>query len=699
MFWYHLAMDIKDVKKKFQQNGLQERDSQLEMIQTAYKAIEKKGITCIEAPTGTGKTLSYCIAAYLAKKEKQHIIISTATIALQEQLVNNDLPLLARLLDEKISWSLAKGRRRHVCLAKLYQDADQGDLLVESDHKQRLKKLIENNLWDGDRDSLDKSIPEQEWSEISTDTSGCSGKRCELYSDCTFYKKRKKMHTADFIVTNHSLLLSDLELGSGVLLPEPKNNIYVIDECHHLPEKALSHFAKSTSILGAHDWINQLNKTISRAANNKEIAKDLPSKVNPCTLKLIEHLKELNTFLGQNALQFDNKIWRIDEQEIKHFESIKHILTYSSELNRYCQQIIEHLEQQYEAHEKSNPDAAEGISKRLTNFKFSATKVKNFVETWSLFLHQRLDKEAPIARWFESVEKKEAASIEYLCHCSPINVSQRLENLFWNKVQNGAVLCSATVRSLGNFDNYLRKTGLREHAGVSTAIMPSFFHYERSIVFIPKMTSEPSGKQQSAHRQEVIDLLPTLILPKAGTLILFTSRSAMLETQDNLPPELQADLIVQGAANKMKLIEKHKKRIRRGKRSILMGLASFAEGLDLPADFCQHVIIHKLPFAVPSNPIELTRSEWLEKNKLNAFMLSTLPETSIKLTQYVGRLIRQETDIGIVTILDRRLYTKAYGKNLINNLPSFQRLINTSIDDLKSQESIKHLYESELIAQ
>jgi ATP-dependent DNA helicase DinG len=157
--------------------------------------------------------------------------------------------------------------------------------------------------------------------------------------------------------------------------------------------------------------------------------------------------------------------------------------------------------------------------------------------------------------------------------------------------------------------------------------------------------------------------------------------------------ELQADILMQGTVAKSILLTRHQDKIQKQQRSILFGLTSFGEGLDLPDDLCQHVIIHKLPFAVPTTPIELTRNEWLEKNKRNPFNLATLPATSVRLAQYVGRLIRQETDMGIVTILDKRMYSKSYGSELLKNLPQFQRILNSPMSKLKEHLAIKHLWQ------
>ncbi len=686
-------MDQKDIKQRFETFNLRHRPSQLEMIKQVDTAVKSKQIACIEAPTGTGKTLSYLLGTYNAKTKKQNVIISTATIALQEQLIKKDLPLLEQIVDEKIRFAIAKGRQNYLCLAKLNQD-EQVDLFSGNDEIDYLRAQVETHFWDGDKENLNDSVAPQTWQSVTTDSVGCSGKRCEFYDKCYFFKARNKMHLADFIVTNHSLLLSDLSLGSGVLLPEPENNVYIIDECHHLPHRAISHFAKSSPVLGATEWINQVGFSVGRAIASKDLSAHWQTKINQCTLALVEQIKALKIFLDTNSKLFkDSDGWRIQENEIDQFEAIKHIVIYSRELANSIEEISKSLELELELKKPNKDDESyEKLNKHYIQFKFLMSRVSDFYATWMLFCQQRKAKEPPIARWFEKIMLHNSPTGDYRCHCSPINVSSDLKELFWNKVKNGVILCSATIRSLGSFDNFLKKTGLHLIKNVNTFTMPAIFNYQQSVIFVPTMQHEPSGQNQQSHRLEVLDLLPQLILPKAGTLVLFTSKSAMTETYDRLPPDIVFDVLMQGKKSKTKLIESHKNCIRSGNRSIIFGLASFAEGIDLPADYCQHVIIHKLPFAVPSSPVELTRSEWISQHNLNPFMMATLPETSIKLTQYIGRLIRQEDDTGIVTILDRRLYSKSYGKKLLENLPDFARLINCSIDQLKKQKSVAEIF-------
>ena len=684
-------MDIDVISKKLQSQGLQDRSSQREMIQAVFDALSQQKILCIEAPTGTGKTLSYALASLYAQKPKQYIIISTATIALQEQLMSKDLPLLSKLANKEFKYALAKGRRRYVCHARLYDGDNQGDLLDTKNHIQELQQLLEAEQWSGDRDELKTAISESDWQQISTDAAGCSGPRCSFYEECAFYKARRKMHQADMIISNHSLLLSDLELGGGAILPAIENSVYIIDECHHLPKKALDHFAKTSTLMGNVDWINQLTKAISKAAQLNEINEHTPETLKPLTHHLVQQLKAMNDFLEDNQKRFADSTW------IPTLTDMAQLMPASLEIKQAAHQVLSHiqlihssLETKIAHNEKAKKEPNEELSRLLTNVTFILSHAKNLHDTWALFCQQRESHEAPIAKWFAEDTYK-----NFHCHAAPINVSRELKAYLWDKIENGAVLCSATLRALGNFNDFHRRSGLKDDDRCTDLAIDSFFDYSKSVLFVPAMTYAPQGAEQAKHHQEVVELLPKLIPQKNGTLVLFTSIRSMEQTYNDLARDITHDVLMQNQHSKKRIIELHKDRIRAGNRSILFGLASFGEGLDLPADFCEHVIIYKLPFSVPTTPIELTRNEWLKSHNKDAFTLSTLPETSLKLTQYVGRLIRQETDIGIVTILDKRLYARPYGKMLLNNLPKFQQLINVGITQL--HEAMPNVYNLEPI--
>jgi ATP-dependent DNA helicase DinG len=684
-------MDIKKIAKQLKGAGLSERASQLTMIEQAYHALSKQKIICMEAPTGTGKTISYSIAAYLAKTDKQTVVISTATIALQEQLWQKDLPLLGKILGVTVKAAMAKGRRRYVCHARLFDDDRQIDIFSRGDFQNDLRSLITQESWDGDRDQLSMALTDAEWSQVSTDSAGCSGKLCTYYQQCAFLKARQKWQQSDFVITNHSLLLSDLVLGGGVLLPEMEKTIYILDECHHFPDKALDHFAEAAPLLdSSHEWLNQFNNTINKTVQNGLFSESKQQSLQTCSSELIVVLQALQDFLRQNSHLFTEDgqrdlTWRCTEDNREIFALALPIYKISTELTAQCQQLLDAL------HEKlklTANDAAQQqqLTKLIAQLGFFHHRMENLWATFQLFCQSRQPNEPPVARWFVKNHHH-----HYYCHAAPINISQRLKQLFWERITQGALLCSATVRATGDFSDFRRKAGLTS-ADLQEIVLDSCFDYSKSVLFVPTMRTAPQGGEQAAHWEEAKQLLPALILPQGGTLILFTSKAAMEKTYADMPEALRKDILMQGAQGKSLLLAAHKEKINAQCRSVLFGLASFGEGLDLPAEYCQHVIIHKLPFAVPTTPIELTRSEWLTQNQRNPFELATLPATAIRLAQYAGRLIRQETDIGIITILDKRLYSKNYGEKLLKNLPPFQQLLNDSVVKLKQIPAIAHLF-------
>ncbi len=687
-------MDIQKIRQQLAQAGLRERPSQLNMITETYEALSQKKILCLEAPTGTGKTLSYGIAAYLSKKEKQTVIISTATTALQEQLIKKDIPLISKVLEKPIQATLAKGRRRYICHTRLYNDDfDQADLFSNNEYKQKLKNKLENEHWNGDRDQLDFEINESEWQKVSTDTAGCVGKNCYFFAQCAFYRAKQKWQQSDFVITNHSLLLSDLSLGGGVLLPKLDNSVYIIDECHQFPEKALDFFAKSISLTACQDWLKSLHLLIGRSRQNELLNSAQQGKLDQLVEDIEVDLEPLLNFLQSNPNLFKNEgetsnampCWRLSTREEVIFKWGEKLQKNSLALINELQQLLD----EYEEKIKSTSDNViqQKFSKQVAQIGFYKTRTDNLWQTWNLFCQLQAENKLPIARWFSKNFRH-----EFTCHASPINISQELKKLFWDELTHGALLCSATIRALGSFADFKRKTGLKDNVKFTERALETCFDYQKSILFVPTMQNAPQGQQQNQHWQEANRLLPQLFLPKGGSLVLFSSRKAMENSYECMDIEIKKDILMQKDSAKFLLISEHIGKIQAGKRSILFGLASFGEGLDLPDDLCQHVIIHKLPFSVPTTPVELTRSEWLNKNNQDSFTLSTLPATSVRLAQYVGRLIRQETDIGIVTILDKRIYSKNYGKLLLKNLPEFSQHINVDLSLIKKNVNVMHLF-------
>ena len=683
---------LKKVSSLLKEAGLQERSEQLALIESVHHAISKQKILCAEAPTGTGKTLAYCLGALMARKPGQTIVMSTATTALQDQFLNQDLPIIERVLNETISVCLAKGRRRYVCHARLMQEDRLIPLEEHTVALEKLRELIQTKKWQGERDQLTEKVSESLWQEISTDSSGCIAGRCEYYEECAFFKNRRQMHHADIVVTNHNLLLADLDLGGGALLPEIKNTIYILDECHHFPEKALAHFANQAAVIRSIEWINLIGKTINKAEHHVKLPAELLADLNQVTPGFVEILWQVKYYLDERQGSFTENQLRVVTVDNSLLEYAKQLIHGAKMIASKLDDALSLLELYAEKLDAEKKETAQQVAQLIGSMSFILDREEKLGHTWeALVINHHNTSEVPHAVWFER-KKTAEGELDYTCHTSPINVSEAMQTLFWDKAQNGIVLCSATIRALGRFDDFLRKTGLKNNERTLEKTLTSPFEYHHSILYVPTMKAEPSMLMQEAHNHEVIECLPQLILPRNGTLILFTSRKAMEQIYFRMPGEIKLDSLVQDDYNKAELIKRHKMRIDRGHRSIIFGLASLAEGIDLAGHYCEHVIIQKIPFSVPSDPIAKTRAEWLKKHDGDPFRLISLPEVSIKLAQFIGRLLRHENDRGVVTILDKRLYTKYYGAELLKNLPPFTQLINQSLEEFQQKILVKKLF-------
>ncbi|MHB1606595.1 MAG: helicase C-terminal domain-containing protein, partial [Leptospirales bacterium] len=275
----------------------------------------------------------------------------------------------------------------------------------------------------------------------------------------------------------------------------------------------------------------------------------------------------------------------------------------------------------------------------------------------------------PTARWV--VAHRRGGVCGHLLEASPVWPGSLLERMLWRRV-SAAVVTSATLSTLGSFSSFSSRSGLSTFPDVSYIALPSPFRLEQQgVLRIPPLISNPSDPVR--HTEEVLQLLPDLLDPAGGSLVLFASRRQMEEIHRRLSREWKERILLQGERPRSEILDLHSRRIAAGLGSVLFGLASFSEGLDLKGDLCTHVIIVKIPFSVPTDPIEETLAEWIRSRGGDPFREISLPEAGLRLVQAAGRLIRSETDSGTVTILDRRLVDKSYGSLLIRTLPPFRR--------------------------
>lgn len=674
-----------NIKKLFKSADLHIRDAQIEMIEAVKTALVDGAKLIIEAPTATGKSFAYLLGALWANKlcqnkgkDKLNIIISTAAVALQEQLIFKDLPFVQKLLsknaDQNFSYRLVKGRSRYLCPKKLHALSSDNEAL-----NQEVQKLDQNfsKDWDGDFDNLEKPVTQILAKAIYNSSSSCLFSRCSYYQYCPFFVARQGLRRADIIVTNHSLLLAHLDLGDGAILPKFEKSIYIIDECHHLPDRALKAFSGGTSLLSSQSWINDVDKLLN-ALPSELFDHNLRQNWQLVRQGLVQALTRMQQYIDvlYRSAKKTEKIWRIKSLTEKVLDLAVEIKKSASFYVIQCEVLKKALEGFAEKSKIYNSDSLE---QQFTQLGFLLERSQNLQKVWSLMANVSIS--PPIAKWViphDQTDKEQdqrdlliQAKQDYDIHASPIEAASLLKRIFWQNIVNGVVLCSATVRSLGKFNRFLNATGLRDDA--NTLLLPSSLLYHNSTLEIANMQYSPT--HQEMHIKETINLLNNHYLKdlSEGAMVLFTSIYAMETVYAGLLPNLKRITLIQGDRSKQAMIKLHKKRVDELKPSIIFGVDSFAEGVDLPGDYLTKLIIHKLPFSVPTNPIDKTRAEWLLSIKRKPFMDISLPQSSLKLTQMVGRLVRKESDVGEVIILDNRLKTKFYGKVLLGSLPLFSR--------------------------
>ncbi len=634
----------------------------------SYKA---KNILISEAPTGTGKSNAYLLpSVVVARRKGKKLVVSSATVKLQQQLCENELPRLNDCIDGGITYMIAKGRSRYVCPSRLekeaggasqsslYAESNGGRVDARSEHVITLHKSFKNNSWDGERDST--KVEDSLWTDISTDSNGCTGNRCSHYKSCPFFLARAKLDNVDVVVTNHDLLLSDLSLGGGVILTKPEDTFYVLDEAHHLPEKTLSAFASSYLSGSSIKLLEKMSNDHAKSQSGS-----LSHDIHVAAESVHNYLNDLHVGLEQiDSIRNKGDVLRFPFGELPDtFKGLgEQVLSRSEHLVATLSKYHEFLSEKIKEGESNDKQ-----EKELMETSVYLDRAESIASTWELML--RKVNGTPIAKWIEVVQS--GRDNDFVITASPVSAGLTLKRAFWDKALS-VVLTSATLTALGNFDLFLEQTGLDLIPDrVKTIMLPTPFDYQtQGKLVIPKMKSSP--KDAEAHTKEVSQIMPSLYPDKGGMLVLFASRKQMNQVRDSLPPSLQALTMTQGEDSLSVMIEKHKALIDEGKPSTLYGVQSMAEGVDLPADYCVRVVIAKLPFDVPSDPISKSYSEWLEANNRNPFYEVSLPSASRKLAQWSGRLIRREDDYGEIYCLDNRLSTSKYGKALIDALPPYK---------------------------
>lgn len=674
--------------------GFRPRASQGRMIAEVAKALASEGgAAVIEAPTGTGKSMAYLIAGHeVARAQKKKLLIATATVALQEQLVERDIPLYLKLNGIAAKVALAKGMGRYVCLRNLRMAAGslnepaQLGLGLDNDlalwakppaerDKQALNKLtaaIEHDEWDGDMDRAPAPVSDLLRPMVTTTSGGCTGRRCAHFMACPLFAARRAIGDADIVVANQDLVLADLTMPSGqdsyggVILPKPEETLYVFDEGHHVPGKAIDRGASEVYMTATVRQLSRLGRQVHAAYSltDKEVLGKLGLDAGDAKLQeLSDALEELEKTIrlawlpdpGEREPMYRGSLGQLPEAWV---EQARMLSLLASEVQRWLAAVRRAVVEM-----SDGGPTQEALSRELG---MALERVGKQAACWQAWASNDPDGAPPLARWVTL-----AGDQQLVCHASSVSAGGLLRNVLWGNA-SGVVMTSATLSAGGNFRGFADAVGLPDDA-VTLSLPSPFDLAAQARLEVPHMRAMPDAREE--HAQEISDWLDAHLDWQAGNLVLFTSRAKLDRVLQRLPIDKVRKVRAQGSLGKAQLIAEHCADVEAGKGSTLFGLASFGEGLDLPGKLCETVVITQLPFAVPTDPVGATYAEWLESRGRNPFIEVTVPEATRLLTQYCGRLIRNETDTGRIVLLDRRVVTKRYGTGMLRALPPFERVI------------------------
>ncbi|MFU9137808.1 ATP-dependent DNA helicase DinG [Erwinia tasmaniensis] len=639
----------------------------------------------IEAPTGVGKTLSYLIPGIaVSRAEEKPLVVSTANVALQDQIFSKDLPLLKKIIPD-LRFTAAFGRRRYVCprnLSALATDEEkQGDLLLFLDDDMTaskeerafctgLEQKRNRHQWDGLRDHCDDTIEESLWQRLSTDKANCLGSNCHWYRECPFYVARREIEQADVVVANHALVMAALETES--VLPPPKNLLLVLDEGHHLPDVARDALEMSGDItpgwttLQLDLFCRLVEQCMAQFRPKRPPALSNPERLKAHCEEVREQLQQLSHLLaqflppGNQEGEYRFEMGLLPEEILT---LCARLFKLSDGLRGLAEALLNDLS------EKSGQYDVVRLHRTLIQMNKALGWFEASSKLWRLAAMERASG-APVSKWVTRDIREGSAHLTF--HCAGIRVSEQLEKLLWRKIPH-VVLTSATLRSLNSFQRLQEMSGLSEKVSDRFVALDSpFNHIEQGRLVIPQMRYEPMMATEVEHLAEMAHFFRQQVkeAKHKGLLVLFASGRAMQQFLAYLP-ELRLMMLVQGDRPRPALVALHRKRVEQGETSVLVGLQSFAEGLDLKGDLLSQVHIHKIAFPPVDSPVILTEGEWLKSLRRYPFEVQSLPSASFNLIQQVGRLIRSHTCYGEIVIYDRRLLTKSYGARLLGALPVF----------------------------
>ncbi|OJY89791.1 MAG: helicase [Lysobacterales bacterium 63-13] len=612
--------------------GFVPREVQQVMARAVAEAIDDRHALIAEAGTGTGKTFAYLVPAMISGKR---VIISTGTKALQDQLFHRDLPRVRSVLGAPLSAALLKGRANYLCLHRLEQARNEGHF----SNREQVSQLQSIHAWSkatksGDRAEL-AELPEDSplWPRVTSTTENCLGSDCPFFNDCFVVKARRAAQEADIVVVNHHLLFADLAIrqeGFGEILPGA--HAFILDEAHQVPELAGQFFSITLTARQLTELATDTLAECASASGALATLQPLIEAIAPAVRRLRLALDRFPAKAAFVVIERDADVERGLEEVRVALDELASALDVHAERSRGLAAV----------HER-----AMAMSARLTHLCDSSAR--------------------------DSVHWYELSAHGFALHATPLDLSQPLREL---REQSHAawIFTSATLSIAGRFDHFARQLGLHDPRSVC---LDSPFDYARqALAYLPKGLPEPGARDYTEKMIEAV--LPVLEASAGRAFLLFTSHRALRHAAELLEGRVPYPLFVQGSAPRHQLLSG----FRESGNGVLLGAASFWEGVDVAGEALSVVVIDKLPFAAPDDPVLVARLEVLRESGLNPFVEWQIPNAVIALKQGAGRLIRDINDRGVLVLCDPRLTSKGYGRIFLASLPPMPR--SADVEDVRA---------------